>query len=310
MWDWELLKNGSGTHTYTKLAHYSNENFQYAQAVSSGSEEDVFCLHNHAMYEMIYHISGDVMYLAEGVKYKLEPGSLLIIAPTVPHKLFICSDVPFERHILYVYYSGNDSKLSTMMAQCQPLVGRERIGSMYYAPEDVRPLNDCFTRIAACCNERDEVLRGLTPVFTETLVAQLLIIARGKRPAKFSRGTSTTVDTMLAYISQSFTRAISLKDVADRFHITRDYCNHVFRKAVGMTVMQYVIYNRVLYAKQLLIDGMPAAQAAEKAGFSDYSNFYRAYRNITGRCPSDDHKLSDGILEAPDNISRDVAENK
>lgn len=303
MWDWELLKSGSGTHACTKLAQYSNENFQYAHAISDGSQEDVFFLHNHAMYELVYHISGDVTYLAEGMTYQLEPGSLLLIAPTIPHKLFVCSDKPFERHILYVYYSGNDSPLSAMMAQCHPPIWREQMGSMYYAPQDATMLLGSFKHTADCCNEADETLRRLTPVFVETLIAQLLMIVRKKSPAKFSRTSATTVDTMLSYLNQSFTRKISLQDVADRFHITRDYCNRAFRKAVGMTVMQYVIYNRVLYAKHLLADGHPAAQVAEEAGFSDYSNFYRAYRNITGRSPREDHKLTAQMLETPDSVA-------
>ncbi len=304
MWDWELQKNGSGKHTYNKLAQYSDENFHYAHVISNGSSEDVFCLHNHAMYELVYMIRGDVMYLVEGEKYHLQPPCILIIGPTVLHKLFICSDEPFERHTLYIYYSGNDSPMSSLMAKCQPPIGHERIGSMYYQGKNVCPLKDYLQLLAGTCREEDEMLRELVPVFAQAFIAKLLMITRKSSPEKYSKGTSSTVDTMLAYLNQSFTREITLQDVANRFFITRDYCNRVFKKATGMTVMQYVIYNRVLYAKQLLIDGISAAQAAEMAGFSDYSNFFRSYRNITGRAPSEDHKLSSGMLEIPDYVRK------
>lgn len=49
-----------------------------------------------------------------------------------------------------------------------------------------------------------------------------------------------------------------------------------------MSVMQYIAYNRVLYARQLLAQGMGAAEAAREVGFSDYSSFYRSYRKVTG----------------------------
>lgn len=60
-----------------------------------------------------------------------------------------------------------------------------------------------------------------------------------------------------------------------------------------MTIMQYVIYNRVLYAKKLLSEGVLATEAALMAGFSEYSNFYRAYCKITGSKPGEDKQLSD-----------------
>lgn len=300
MWDWELLKNGSGQHHYEILARYGNEDFQYNHAVSYGSQDDEFCLHNHSMYELVYCIAGDVVYLAEGVRYCMEPDSLLIINPAVPHKLFICSDAPFERHILYIYYAGSTSALSGMIAQCQWPVGRGRIGSAYFGPSETGQLSAGFARMSAACRSSDEAVRSLAPYFTQAVVAELLMIAREKNPTRFSVGTSKTIDTLLLYLSQNFTRNLSLSDIAERFYLSKDYCNRIFRKATGMTVMQYITYSRVLYAKQLLADGVPASEVAKRAGFSDYSNFYRAYRKITGRMPRDDHQIAGDMLDMPE----------
>ena len=55
--------------------------------------------------------------------------------------------------------------------------------------------------------------------------------------------------------------------------------------------MQYIIYSRVLYAKQLLAEGVPAVEASTRVGFADYSNFYRSYRKVTGRTPSEDYRI-------------------
>lgn len=300
MWDWELLKNGSGQHHYEILARYGNEDFQYNHAVSYGSQDDEFCLHNHSMYELVYCIAGDVVYLAEGVRYCMEPNSLLIINPAVPHKLFICSDAPFERHILYIYYAGSTSALSGMIAQCQWPVGHGRIGSAYFSPAEVGQLSMGFARMSTACCSADEAVRSLAPYFIQAVVAELLMIAREQNPTRFSVGTSKTIDTLLLYLSQNFTRNLSLSDIAERFYLSKDYCNRIFRKATGMTVMQYITYSRVLYAKQLLADGMPAAEVSKRAGFSDYSNFYRAYRKITGRMPSDDHQIAGDMLDMPE----------
>lgn len=299
MWDWELLKNGSGQHHYEILSQYGNEDFQYTRAISYGTEEDEFCLHNHSMYELVYSLSGDAVYLAEGIRYQMEPKSLLMINPTVPHKLFLCSNQPFERHILYVYYVGNASVMSGLIGQCQRTLGKKRIGSVYLDPEEASAMSVFFERMDQASRAKDDSIQALTPYFAQALVAELLIVMKECNPKRFSVGTSRTVDTLLLYLSQNFTQNLTLAEIADRFYLSKDYCNRIFHKATGMTVIQYIIYNRVLYAKQLLSEGLSAADAAKQAGFSDYSNFYRSYRKITGRMPSDDYQIAGDVLNNP-----------
>ena len=102
MWDWELIKSGSSQGRYEVLVQYTHEDFHYAHAISYDTEQNEYCLHNHALYELVYCVRGDVVYQAEGVRYQMEPHSLLVLAPAALHKLFIRSEQPFERHTLYI----------------------------------------------------------------------------------------------------------------------------------------------------------------------------------------------------------------
>ncbi|MBQ8536594.1 MAG: helix-turn-helix transcriptional regulator [Clostridia bacterium] len=299
MWDWELLKNGSGKHHYSIIGQYKHEDFQYTRAISRGSREDEFCLHNHAMYELVYVLQGSVAYVAEGIRYEMEPGGLLVINPTVPHRLFICSEEPFERHILYINYTGSVSDIAAMMVKGQPVAGKGRIGSAYYPPQDADNLRHLFERMSAVSCSKNENIRGLMTYFTQALVAELSLLMMEKQPQLCSIGTSKTMDALLAFLSRNYTRDLSLQEIADAFHLSKDYCNRLFRSATGMTVMQYVIYNRILLAKQLLASGQPSIEVAKAVGYADYSSFYRAYRKVTGRPPSEDHEVPDKMLEMP-----------
>lgn len=299
MWDWELLKNGSSRHSYEIVGQYRHEDFQYTHAISHGTDQDEYCLHNHAMYELVYCLSGDAVYMAEGVRYKLEADGLLIISPAVPHKLFICSDKPFERHILYIYYIGKSNALSGLITSCQRPMGDKRMGSAYYGPEAVRGLRHLLTDMSNACRSGEEDVRALVPCFAQALLSEMLMDIREKTPRLFSVGSCKTSDALLSYISQNFAGDISLQTIADRFFLSKDYCNRLFRKTTGMTVMQYVLHSRVLYAKQLLADGVAASEVAKRVGFTDYSSFYRVYKKITGRIPRDDYRIAEDILETP-----------
>ena len=300
MWDWELLKNGSGKHHYEIISRFGNEDFQYTHAISYGTQEDEFCLHNHAMYELVYCLCGNVVYLAEGVQYPLEPDSLLIINPTVPHKLFICSDVPFERHIIYIYYACGVSQMAGLIARCQPPLVPKHIGSAYYPPKDVSGLRHLMTCMSQASSSPDPSVQALTVILAQAMVAELAMIMWNKQPAKYSEGTSKTVDTLLTYLSQNYNHNLTLRGIADTFHLSKDYCNRLFRSATGMTVMQYIMYSRVLHAKQLLAEGTPATETAKMVGYGDYSSFFRAYRKITGRTPRDDHEIPETMLTPPE----------
>lgn len=293
MWDWELLKSGSSNHHYEIVSKYGNEDFQYSHAISYGSFEDEYCLHSHAMYELVCSISGDVVYLIEGHQYHMENGSLLLISPAVPHKLFICSDDPFERHSFYINFAGSNSTLSTMINQFRCVSGHDRFGSIYYEPQDVESILKDFERLSKVSSSPKESSRNLVPYLAEGLLANLIFVLDGISPLQFTKSTTKTIDQIMLYLNKNFTKSLTLQSVADSFHISKDYCNRLFKQASGMTIMQYVIYNRVLYAKKLLSEGVLATEAALMAGFSEYSNFYRAYCKITGSKPGEDKQLSD-----------------
>lgn len=293
MWDWELLKSGSSNHHYEIVSKYGNEDFQYSHAISYGSSEDEYCLHSHAMYELVCSISGDVVYLIEGHQYHMENGSLLLISPAVPHKLFICSDAPFERHSFYINFAGSNSTLSTMINQFRCVSGHDRFGSIYYEPQDVESILKDFERLSKVSSSPKESSRNLVPYLAEGLLANLIFVLDGISPLQFTKSTTKTIDQIMLYLNKNFTKSLTLQSVADSFHISKDYCNRLFKQASGMTIMQYVIYNRVLYAKKLLSEGVLATEAALMAGFSEYSNFYRAYCKITGSKPGEDKQLSD-----------------
>ena len=300
MWDWELLKHNSGKHQYEIISMYKNEDFQYTHSVSHGTQADEFVLHNHAMYELEYYLSGDVVYVVDGVRYQMEPGSLLLIAPTVPHKLFINSDTSFERHILYISHAANESVIASLAKDCMRL-GHQKAGSIYYGPDAVKDLQHLLEDFGKCAASDDKQLNDLATYFAQAILAKLKIKARTSQPTMFGVGEDRTMDTVKDYLNHNLTKDISLQDIADRFKLSKDYCNRQFHKNTGMSIMQYIKYNRVLCARQMLSDGVAASEAAERAGFKDYSSFYRAYRAITGRMPSEDYQIAEieGAPEIP-----------
>ena len=90
---------------------------------------------------------------------------------------------------------------------------------------------------------------------------------------------------LIDYINENLSRDLSLDALAERFFISKSQLNRRFKKLTGATVGEYIAAKRLLYARERIFDGVPAAQASSESGFNDYSAFYRAYKKKFGVTP-------------------------
>ena len=107
------------------------------------------------------------------------------------------------------------------------------------------------------------------------------------------------VAPILDYIRDNLSEPLSLDHIASRFFISKHYLCRIFKSATGFSVMEYIIYSRVLKARQLLQEGVSVQQAGELAGFSDNSHFIRTFGHLTGLTPgryAKEYQSSDQIL--------------
>ena len=89
------------------------------------------------------------------------------------------------------------------------------------------------------------------------------------------------VAPILDYIRDNLSEPLSLDQIASQFFISKHYLCRVFKAATGFSVMEYIIYSRVLRARQLLQEGTSVQQAGELSGFSDNSHFIRTFCLLT-----------------------------
>jgi AraC-like DNA-binding protein len=54
---------------------------------------------------------------------------------------------------------------------------------------------------------------------------------------------------------------------------------------VGTSIYRYVIFRRLLQARELMSAGEPPGEVYQLCGFGDYANFYRAFKGEYGISP-------------------------
>jgi AraC-like DNA-binding protein len=91
---------------------------------------------------------------------------------------------------------------------------------------------------------------------------------------------------VLKYLEEHLRNELTLEGIAARFSVSKNYLNLLFRQTAGTTVNHYIRIKRLGLARQDILKGSNAQEAAYNAGFNDYSNFYRAYKTFYGSIPS------------------------
>jgi AraC-like DNA-binding protein len=88
-----------------------------------------------------------------------------------------------------------------------------------------------------------------------------------------------------AYLHEQYSKNVSLEQLAELTRLNRSYLIRVFHKAVGMPPYAYLNQVRVEKAKELLRQGMSAAETAIAVGMADQSHLNRHFKRISGVTP-------------------------
>lgn len=107
------------------------------------------------------------------------------------------------------------------------------------------------------------------------------------------------ISPILDYIRDHLSEPLTLDAIAGQFYLSKHYLCRIFKAATGFSVMEYIIYSRVLKARQLLKEGVSVQQAGELSGFSDNSHFIRTFGHLTGTSPGRYAREHQGSDSAP-----------
>lgn len=89
------------------------------------------------------------------------------------------------------------------------------------------------------------------------------------------------------YIKFNYMNDISVMQLSDYFGFERSYFYRMFKKHNGTGVKEYILKIRMEQAKLLLDRGYSVGNTAYAVGYSDQSNFSKAFKKYYGRSPKD-----------------------
>lgn len=266
------------------MATYNCPNIALGHTATTLSTDN-FAIHCHHEYEIYYFIEGNVDYLIEGKLYHPSPHSLLLMAPYVLHGVRINTSELYHRYTIHFnpecLHIENRTLLMSQLPDVQKISDKE----VFYEGTKEYHLDVFADAMEKCFEQPDEISSILMPIYLEAFLSQLTVMCSNLKPVKIIWSASSNIAAVISYLNTHLSESITLDSLSEKFFISKHHLNRAFKKATGTTVIDYIIYKRIVYANQLLLGGYSANEASIKSGFKDYSAFYRAYKRITGDSP-------------------------
>ena len=253
-------------------------------------------LHFHDFYELLLPLTSPGNIFVNDQVYPLRRGTLYLIGENTLHRTIATGF--HARYVLHISHRAL-AQLST------PQTDLTQLGDVSFrrAELNAQEMTEIIELFQALERNKNDGSFGSDIRQMVALLNLLIRLAPTLHAATAGESIRNKdflrVAPILDYIRDNLAEPLSLDQIAGRFYISKHYLCRIFKSATGFSVMEYIIYSRVLKARQLLQEGVSVQQAGELSGFSDNSHFIRTFGHLTGLTPgkyAKDYQSGDQVL--------------
>lgn len=237
-----------------------------------------YTLHRRTVpdYNFIHVTRGRVDWVIDGHPHPLGPGDLVLVPPHVWHHAHSHTQriTLVSIHVDVLLPGGQD-----VFALLQP-------PRQQHIPRGSR-LDSFFRGVLAEFAGRDvDTSHRMLPGWAHLIVHEY-IAHNAKLGLLHPRAVNPVVVALLDEIDRRLGGTVTLPQLAATSGFSAQHLNLIFRRALGMTPLQYHLRARIDRAAALLREGRLTVHAiARQVGFDDAYYFSRMFRKQHGRSPS------------------------
>ncbi|WP_341478144.1 HD domain-containing protein [Clostridium chromiireducens] len=96
----------------------------------------------------------------------------------------------------------------------------------------------------------------------------------------------TIVFNCLKYIENNISESITAEDIANKAGYSLYYFSRIFKKQMGLSIMEYVKERRLIKASDEISNGKKIIDVALEYGYQSHSGFTKAFKNKFGFSPA------------------------
>lgn len=230
----------------------------------------------HNAIEFIYLKKGNVTYTVDDKSFKVGSDSLIVTFPRRVHTITFNDLDVYDRFDLLIGESKIYNRIYKKMQKAPDVINCKN------SPR----LSELFKRIDFYCKcfEGDELKNLFNHLVDEVAYNVVLLFENAVEEESMNEMFSKVIE----YIENNLTGDLTVKSICNDLYVSANYLHNLFKQHMNMTPKKYIDLKRLTIAQNLLKEGQAATAIYEKCGFSDYSVFFRSYKNHFGYSPSEE----------------------
>lgn len=245
-------------------------------------------LHVHDLYELLYVVEGKLTYQIEGIHYELNAGDIILISPTMLHKLDNIQSKNSTR-IIINFSENYAKKLST--ENCDLLKAFEitlqrkihKISFDISHRKTIQKYFDIMLELQFSKEYGDDLAFNLRFCQAMLMINKEVLNSRDENENVFT--TNKVVSETIEYINENYSKPILISDIANRLSLSESRLSHLFKQETGISIHKFLIKKRLMYAKNFIRNGEHINVVYALVGFNDNTSFFRAFKKEFNTTP-------------------------
>ncbi len=234
--------------------------------------KESYPVHSHVQLEIVLCNEGTHGYSVGGETVALTPGSLIAIAPGVPHQV-LTDGKDYDRFSVFIH--------PTLLPQGAIEEFKQVFLLLRAAPE---------SRISRHLRKIERYAKTLPTeaqkmIFPALAVELYYMLVRSESTERNT--SSDIINRALAYIDKNYGKIRSILEVSDSLYVSKSYFYTLFKEHMHTTPLAYLNDYRLHIARVRILSGERPTAVFRECGFEDYTSFFRSYKARYGTSPSD-----------------------
>lgn len=248
-------------------------------------------IHFHKEIELLYVTSGKMTYTTNRGTFEVNSGDVAFFNTNVPHKTSFSTDCVKNVVIQFlnpIKPTGNLKYLGIFL-ETDSITDYVFKNDSPYTKEICQYIDAMIT-----ANEHREIAYNYSVIANMYLIISLLHRKRllVDNISLIRNDLVEKIMPVVEYINNNYSENITLKELSDILHLNEQYFSRLFKKATGITPIEYLNFVRIYEAEKLIKSGENASSAALKTGFSSLSYFNRVFKKQKNCSPKDYKRMS------------------
>lgn len=257
------------------VTDYKNNDFYFLYLESTSDEgitRDKW--HEHSFYEIMFMVDGDNEYVIENRRYVAKKGDVLLIKPGSHH----FKRTKMGKHSA-VYCLGFLPEAVSNGGLAETVFDKGE----HFSLSDDSPLLDILSATKKKVSKSKKNISSFIKLTAEAVI--LILCDLDTEQEIVPEIKNAAVQKMLNYIKENLPNITKVSDVSGATFFSEPYTRTLFKKEMGIGIMDYVRNKKVLLAHRKIRHGGKPTEIYLECGFSNYPSFYRAYVSYFGHSP-------------------------